>query len=377
MTISSNIVSAANNLGFKLYTPQQLDAQDSLDNFIRNFDNQPFIVVFPARERHTQPQLFTTLLHGNETSGIEALRRLISNPPVPLYDTYILVASVKAAATEPLFFHRMLPGAADLNRCFTEKTLQNIHQRVSQSKTIGKSQPILSLPDDYSEPQILAYRIWRFINALNPRWLIDLHNTSGASPAFSVIRHVSDAHLLLCKQFSPYTVRSNINIGALFELAFSFPCVTIECGGTGDELAAQTAYTGIHRLMLATLPELKEDSEPSIILNDPIRLEILPNKEVKLGYGPRKNPDFDITLLADIDRFNFANWQAGKTLGWATPRGFSALSAKDEQGQERIHDLFQLQGEQLQCKTNLRLFMITNRVDIALSDCLLYAVSLP
>ncbi|WP_394175840.1 M14 family metallopeptidase [Thalassotalea litorea] len=371
-----NTAETAEKYGFALYEPHQLCAQDSLETFIKQFNHQPFIVVFRSRKSDTTPQLFTTLLHGNETSGVEALRRLLVKPPTPLHDTYILVASVKAAATEPLFYHRMLPGTQDLNRCFSPRLLEKIEQSIQSQPQVPDPQNNASAITQYSDPQTLAYRIWRFTIELNPRWLIDLHNTSGLSPAFTVIRHVSDEHILLCKQFSPYIVRSNINVGALFELNVEFPCVTIECGGTGDELAVQTAYTGIHRLMLAPLAELQEDSEPALMLDDPIRLEIDSSKDIRLGYGTCQNDDYDITLLADIDRFNFANWQAGQTLGWASEKGFQALMAKDEQGQERLDDLFQRQGNELQCKANLHLFMITNRADIALSDCLLYAVLL-
>lgn len=359
---------------FDVFEASSLSPDSDLVSFINSFNHRPFVVRFPSRSNQLQPQLITTLLHGNETSGIEALRRLIANPPTPLYDTYILVASVHAASTEPTFFHRMLPNMPDLNRCFHPQKLEQI------SATLTSDFDNIATPadgyDQYSEPELLAFRIWRFINQLKPRWLIDMHNTSGASPAFTVVRHLSDEHAILCQQFSPFIIRSSINMGALFELPTPFPCITVECGGTGDELANQTAFTGIHRLMMAPLSDLQEDSEPAIILTDPIRLEIKASSSITLTYGNQAKNGADITLLEDIDRFNFASWEPGQSLGWATESGFSALTAVDEKGRERIDEILELKHSSLQCKTRLHLFMITNRVDIALSDCLLYAVIL-
>ncbi|WP_185967967.1 succinylglutamate desuccinylase/aspartoacylase family protein [Thalassotalea sp. PS06] len=365
---------ASSEWDFKIFDATQLSPEDSLAAFIQKFNNQPFVVRFNSPSSQEKPLLFTTLLHGNETSGLEALRRLVDNPPTPICDTYILVASVKAASTAPMFFHRMLPGLPDLNRCFSPETLQQTQAALLSPDNDSTSSQAVQL--HFSEPHLLAFRIWRFIMQLKPRWLIDLHNTSGASPAFTVVRHLTDNHVLLCQQFSPYIIRSNINMGAIFELPTPFPCITVECGGTGDELANQTAFTGMHRLMMAPLADLQKDSEPAIILTDPIRLEVKASANITLNYGNQAKKGADITLLEDIDRFNFASWEPGQSLGWATESGFSALTAVDEQGRERIDDILELKNNSLQCKTRLHLFMITNRVDIALSDCLLYAVIL-
>ncbi|TKB47449.1 hypothetical protein [Thalassotalea mangrovi] len=365
--------------GFKLYQARQLSAGINLDDFIAQFDGEPFVVRFAADKSAAsgKPQIFTTLLHGNETSGVEALRRLLDTQPTPYCDTYILVASVRVATTPPKFYHRMLPNEADLNRCFKISNLQtwaaNYALAQSNASIDGQSGGSTKL----MLPELLAFKIFYFVNTLKPRWLLDLHNTSGASPAFAVTRHLTHNHTLLCQQFSPFIVRSQLNVGALFELEFDFPCVTIECGGTGDELANQTAYTGIHRLMHTPLSELRIDSEPAVILDQPIRLEVRKDKAVRLGYSNSKQPKDDITLMANIDAYNFADWHPGQLLGWASEEGFNSLTATDEHGQERIDELFHLQHGEIRCSTKLHLFMITNRTDIALSDCLLYAVILP
>ena len=70
----------------------------------------------------TRTRALVTLLHGNEPSGVMALFRWLKSGQQPAVNVVCIVASVAAALEPPLFSHRMLPRARDLNRCFMPRT---------------------------------------------------------------------------------------------------------------------------------------------------------------------------------------------------------------------------------------------------------------
>ena len=76
-------------------------------------------VCFHLRGKSSdQTRALVTLLHGNEPSGLIAFFRYLKSGRRPAVDTVCIVASIGAALEAPLFTHRMLPRARDLNRCF-------------------------------------------------------------------------------------------------------------------------------------------------------------------------------------------------------------------------------------------------------------------
>lgn len=163
----------------------------------------------PERNR-----IISTLIHGNEPSGVVAVHRWLKawqlgQTAQPKTNVSFVIPSVEACLLTPHFNHRHFPGRRDLNRCFNG-------------------------PTDDAEGQ-LAANILTYIVDQAPEAIIDLHNTSGAGPAFAVSSMMDDKHQALASFFTPKMVYSNLKLGALTEIGEHLaPSVAIECGGAQE-----------------------------------------------------------------------------------------------------------------------------------------------
>ena len=291
-----------------------------------------------------------TLLHGNEPSGSIACYRFLRNVALvdnwrPRTDLYFFIAGVELALTEPLFTLRQFPGGRDLNRCFHS--------------------PGGDAPGD------IAARILDCLRELNPELVIDIHNTSGEGPSFSVCRIMDRQHLALSALFTSRVVITDLDLGALIDLTSpARPVVTIECGGARAEASHRIAYDGIRRLAdLAEIPAAGERDNLDIY-HHPVRLELVAGATI--SYADSPDPGADITLPADIDRRNFGMITPDIALGWVTNP--ACLTLKNASGEHPLADFFMVRHGQLFCAHPLKLFMVTTNPVIARSDCLMYAV---
>ncbi|MBV1930334.1 MAG: succinylglutamate desuccinylase [Porticoccaceae bacterium] len=319
----------------------------------------PCWLVLPGRDR-SRSRVIATLLHGNEPSGLIATHRCILAGIEPAVDIHIFIGSVAAARKEPLFSNRFLSDHRDLNRCF---------------------RPPFDDQDGGVAEKMLAY-----LSQLRPQCLIDIHNTSGAGPAFSVSPFDNRAHRALTELFTHRMIITELRLGALMEVATpDFEAITVECGGANDDSSHDVAYRGLVRYLtqevlftdsptLDSGPDLDPDSSSSIfeVFDEPLRFELIGGTALRYGEGPID--DADITIPANIENYNFGDFHAHQILAWLESSAFEQITVKDLDGNEVRDDYFEQRGGCLFVKRSLRLFMATTRADIALSDCLFYFV---
>lgn len=299
-------------------------------------------------------RVVTTLLHGNEPSGILALHRWLAERPRPRTRLAVLLANVRGALSHPAFTHRHTPDDRDLNRCF----------RPPYEGPSGE----------------LAWTIIRDLEAWAPECVIDLHNTSGNGPAFAVATHRHPVVEALCGRLCEQLIVTDMRLGSLMELPLlrrrlaDCPVFTLECGGALQP-AARDVAEGLYRL-LAECPELAAlpDAPGLEVLVHPLRVELCPGASVAYDRLPRAG--VDVTLWARIDEHNRGVTSPSATLGWLGPRGLACLQARDGDGREHVGELFCVREGRLHARRPLRLFMATTNSDIARSDCLFYAVPL-
>ena len=96
--------------------PLATEVGNNVEAFFRSLGGPT--CFFLTGEDNTRTRAFVTLLHGNEPSGVMALFRWLKSARRPAVNVVCIVASITTALDEPLFTHRMLPRARDLNRCF-------------------------------------------------------------------------------------------------------------------------------------------------------------------------------------------------------------------------------------------------------------------
>lgn len=308
----------------------------------------PCCIIIPGKDA-TRCRFVVTLLHGNEPSGAIALHRwLVQERAVPAVDLYLVVMNTAAALADPLFSYRQLPGTRDLNRCFSE-------------------------PFD-GEQGVLAKGLLDLIHRIQPEALIDLHNTSGVGPSFGVAVYYDQKHDALVSFFTERLVVTDLRLGALMELSEQdVPTVTIECGGAGEDASHLTAYDGLLRYFTARdLFSQDHTAWPIDVLHNPVRLEL--DSSLSLSYGEQANASADICVRVDIEHFNFGETEPDVSLAWVNEAGWQGIEVLNSKGENLRDEFLRRDGGRLFPATRLKLFMITGNPEIALSDCLLYAV---
>lgn len=303
----------------------------------------PTLLSFPGRDR-SRSRMVVTLLHGNEPSGTRGILRYLSSEQEPATDLHVLIVSVTTALTQPLFSHRQLPGERDMNRCFS--------------------------PPYDGELGHLAGEILRLIERLSPEAVVDIHNTSGNGPAFSVCTVLTRAHVALTAFFTHRIVVTDLRMGTLIEHnTEARPFITIECGGADGEEADRLSFAGLGRFL--TSPDLYAQSPDQEIdlYHHPVRLELKPGTSI--AYSDDSNLA-DVVMPVDIDRKNFGVVTPDMPLAWINNP--DALTLHTAQGHGPIDDFFVVRNQRLFPSHPLKLFMVTTNPRIAASDCLLYAV---
>ncbi|TLF53096.1 succinylglutamate desuccinylase [Halomonas urmiana] len=325
---------------------------DDVGTWVASLGGPTWIVLSGDDARRCR--VVTTLLHGNEPSGVMALHRWLATQPRPRTRLAVLVANVGAALTPPHFTHRSVPGERDLNRCFRPP-----HAGVSG---------------------VLAAAIAEDIQAWAPECVIDMHNTSGNGPSFAVAT-VRDPFLeRLAGQFCDRLIVTDFRLGSLMELPLVVPALapcpmlTLECGGALQPAAREVAGTVFRRLAeWSDLTALEPHPDLDVLVH-PLRVELRPGASI--AYAREPQPGVDVTLWARIDEHNRGLTLPDTFLGWLGEEGLACLQACDARGQDHLHELLCERQGRLYPRCPMRLFMATTNVEIARSDCLFYSVPL-
>ena len=291
-------------------------------------------------------RVVTTLIHGNEPSGFIAIHRWLKQKIKPVVNIRFIICNVEAAQLSPEFSHRYLHFGQDLNRFFASE---------NDKTAIAKR----------------ARKIANVVNEVEPEAVVDLHNTSGISPAFGVAIDGSEQALDLISLFTNKVILTGLRVGAIMEQNFAAPIVTIECGGAGQIQSHQLAYEGL--IKYVSDDNIFDRHASSVDIHEhPCRIELLPQSTVAFGHNHL--PTADITLRADAEYLNNQLTPAGEFIGWYEGEAETLpLTAKNEQGTEQLNSMFSLQNGCIFTKQSIQIFMATTDPDIASKDCLFYA----
>ncbi len=320
---------------------------DTVTGFLRALGG-PAVLRVPGRDR-TRVRAISTLLHGDEPSGIRAVHRWLKDGPVPATDVVVFVGAVAAALEPPGFALRHLPGRPDLNRCFVTPCA--------------------------GEEGAIAAEALETLLAARPEALVDLHNTSGRTPGFAIGRSARSGLLCLASLFVRNFMDSRgRSIGSLVDaVGDRFPSVVVECGRMGSAEADQVAGQGLARYV--TAPDLWAACLPDAriqVLGDPVRVLVAPGTRLAAAHRPEAG--VDLTVLPDLDRWNFSDVQPGQLLGWlGSGRGWP-LRAWNDSGRDVSRELFvPTPGGEVRVARPFSAVMFTTRPERAVGDCLGYA----
>ena len=319
----------------------------TVTEFLKRLPGQTHIHV--TGQDSNRCRAVATLLHGNEPSGLHAIFDVLCQQVVPVVDIHYFIPCVDAARQAPGFIYRMLPHQKDLNRCFKE-------------------------PFGDTEQDQLAQELLANLERINPECVIDIHNTSGSSPSFGVTTFRDERHDSLVSLFTNHLVVTDLLLGSLMEISESMmPAVTIECGGTEDSKSNLMASEGLLKYItledVLSAPHLEMSLE---IFHNPLRVELQENSEI--AYGDHCLLQEGVTLLPDIEHFNFGYVEPENCLGFISGNLAANLTVMDINRQERVLDYLRLSEGELYPTRRLKLFMVTTNPEIARKDCLFYLV---
>ncbi|XQW83522.1 hypothetical protein ACOYR1_10170 [Thalassotalea piscium] len=330
-----------------LKNPNNLTLKADYQQFLLSLSSPTIIDIKGKNEN--EYRVITTLLHGNEPSGLIAIHRWLTQTnslPLPETNIRIIICSIEAASHSPLMTHRYLPNGIDINRCFDSKEMSGYALR--------------------------AHLIKEAIKEVSPKCVIDLHNTPGSGPAFAISKIITPEVLTLTSFFCDSIILSGLTIGALMEQDFNCPMITVECGSAIDEQSNETAFQGICRLADCQSLAHYNQTTPVDIISKPLRLQLKPI--CKLSYANHDEGYEGVTLKSTIEQFNFGSARKDQMIGWVDEQGLDNLLLLNDTKENVINDYFTLRENQLVCAKNMRIFMASTNTQVAKGDCLFYLV---
>jgi len=299
----------------------------------------PTLIHLPGRQ--AEPLFVSVLLHGNEDTGWEAVKRLLTKYqggglPRALS---LFIGNVAAAARG----QRRLDGQQDYNRIWGE----------------GDS------PEHSMARRVLEEMQGRKVYAA-----IDIHNNTGRNPHYACINRLATPFLHMATLFGR-TVVYFTKPDTVLSMAFAelCPATTVECGQAGQEAGIEHALEYVDAcLHLAQHPE-HPVSPGDIHLFHTMAIIKLP-EEISFSFDAAKS--VDISFTSDLDALNFRELPIGTVLGRLNTDKSGVLEAWNEQGVDVCNHYFEVVDGEIRLKRPVMPSMLTLDERVIRQDCLCY-----
>jgi hypothetical protein len=289
------------------------------------------------------PALFlSVLLHGNETSGWDGLRRYLQEVSSLPRDLTLFIGNTEAAAQSV----RVATGQVDFNRIWRNAEGQGGALATALEAAIADHLFFAS---------------------------VDLHNNTGHNPYYSVVTDLEPHNLGLAYLFSdkavfveePDTVLTRVFTGRC-------PAVALEVGPVGDPRCAVRVTDYIDRLMaLDVVPEA--GPEVFSLFRTLVRVHVRDGVAFRFE-GDEDNPDEPVPLIltGGIEAVNFHNLRQGSVFAaseWAFDEVLHVLDVGHRDVTDRY---FQQRGRDIVLKDDVVPAMYTTDPFVVRQDCLCY-----
>lgn len=298
--------------------------------------------LFHLPGRRTPPLFVSVLLHGNETTGWDAVRSILHRyrgSPLPR-SLSLLVGNVSAAHAGV----RYLDGQPDYNRVW------------SGSGTAEHG---------------MARQVLEDMRARAPLAAIDVHNTSGRNPHYACVTVLERPTLRLAREFTRtlvyFTQPSTTQTVAFAKLC---PAVTVECGLPGEAYGLERAVAFLEQcLALRELPADAHGMDEIDIFHSVASVRV--PYDVSVGVNGERA---DLCLTKDLDRLNFHQIPEGTPIGTVAPGSNGRLEAWDESGAEVADLYFERRDEQIVTAVPIMPALLTMDERVIRQDCLGYVM---
>lgn len=286
-----------------------------------------------------QPLFISTLLHGNEDSGLTALQVFLkkyTSQKLPR-SLSIFIGNVDAAEKDV----RHLPDQPDYNRVWPGTDHEDCDETLMMKKVV----------------EIMKNR--------RPFASIDLHNNTGRNPHYGCVNRLNPQYLQLARLFSRTVVYFTSPKGVQSEGFATFcPAVTLECGKVGELDGIEHASRFIETTM--QLEHLPDHVPSDIDLFHTVARVIIP-EDTDFSF----DGSGDLILNGSIELFNFKEIQEGTKFAHRNNE-YATFEVLDEQENKVYEDFFRVSGKNIVLKKTVMPSMFTKNIEVIRQDCLCY-----
>jgi len=285
------------------------------------------------------PELFVSvLLHGNETSGWDGVRRYLREHPVPQRSLSLFIANVDAAADNL----RVLPHQQDYNRIW-------------KGASGAEAELASALFDAIAGRSYFA--------------AVDLHNNTGHNPFYSVVTELAAHNFGLAYLFSDKAVYIREPDSTMTQ-AFSgrCPAVTLEVGPVGDPRCTDRVYDYIDRVLeLDEVPAV--DPQQLNLYESLARVHVCDGIDFGFSGDPTIAP---LMLTGGVEAVNFHELPAGTPFGTSAEPLHRLLQVLDSSHCDVTDEYFEHTGVNVVLKRAIVPAMYTTDPYVVRQDCLCY-----
>lgn len=297
----------------------------------------PALVHLPGERG---PALFVSvLLHGNEVSGWNGLRRLLREHARLPRAVSIFIGNVEAAALGL----RSLPRQQDFNRVWRDA--HGVEAQMAAS--------------------VLASLRERGLFAA-----VDLHNNTGHNPHYGVVTDLDAGNLGLAYSFSdkavyirePDTVLTRVFAGRC-------PAVALELGPVGDPRCEERCYDYLARLL--ALDEVPPAPLENLSLfRTLVRIHVA--ADVDFAFAGDGSEDRALVLTGGLEGINFHELPPGASFGRTTRPLSEVLCALDVDHRNVTDAYFAVEAGDIKVRQSVIPAMYTTDPQVIRQDCLCY-----
>ena len=300
----------------------------------------PTLIHLPGAR--PDPLFVAVLLHGNETSGLQALQRVLQRyAGRPLPRALSLFVGNVAAARHNL---RRLEHEPDYNRIWpgTEAPVHPLRDMMA------------SVVDEMRARHVFAS--------------IDIHNNTGLNPLYACVNRLDAPFLHLARLFGRTVVHFERPVGVQSAAFASLcPAVTVECGKPGirenADHAAEFVDACLHLSHFPDHPVPKHDLD---LYHTVATVNVPEGTDFCVGEG-----ECELRFSNDIETLNFRDLAAGWPLARVRGPGLK-LQVWDHHGRDVSTSFLGVRGDVLELKRAVTPAMLTKDARVIRQDCLCY-----
>ena len=289
-----------------------------------------------------QPLFICTLLHGNETTGLYAVQRLLKKyREQPLPRAVSLFIGNIAAASEN---QRHLPEQDDYNRIWP-----GTHHSDSAEKDMMRT-------------------VTHIMQKKKPFASIDIHNNTGKNPHYACINILNPHGLMLAAKFSNIAVYFT-NPKGVQSSAFSdfCPAIVLECGQSSDKAGEDHALQYLEKIL--AMDEFDSDNYNLKLYHTIARVTI--PKTVTLSSSI-DDVTCDLRLNEALEDKNFHQLQPGTVFATINSTKHRLIVVSSESDEDITEEYTEIIDNELLIKKPVTLSMFTTREDAIRQDCVCY-----